>query len=433
MRIKIWNKTGIFTEALLVFLVLGGGMSAGPRDQGYIWIYTDDEAVYALGDTVYFRMAAFLNESMVTDGEMTVELTLDGGRRILQKTIPLGEWPAVIAGTLNEPGFLRCKAKYEMGGEEYSGIATVGFEPELIEPTAVEPDDFDEFWRAAQKELASIPLDLPDQKSYKFSFANVDGTRCYGFLSVPLRHEPPYPLYVTVDGAGFGPYQPFAAPAAAMGVLGVTVSVHDIDCGQPREDIQREYRELTARTPYAHLGAPDRRSYYFRRAILGVDRVINYMVTRDDFDGEHVVFTGSSQGGAIGLILAAINPHITAVSANQPALCEHSAGLAGRSPGWPQLLRDVDEKDQAAYLKMAAYYDVVNFARKIECPVIMSVGYNDETCPPSSVYAAYNVIESPKRMFSGINAHHQHVGEFLSYQGPWVKGQLGMVEKTEPK
>ena len=50
-------------------------------------------------------------------------------------------------------------------------------------------------------------------------------------------------------------------------------------------------------------------------------------------------------------------------------------------------------------INTAGYYDVVNFARQLKVPGMYSMGFNDETCPPTSMYAAYNVISSPKQLF----------------------------------
>ena len=42
------------------------------------------------------------------------------------------------------------------------------------------------------------------------------------------------------------------------------------------------------------------------------------------------------------------------------------------------------------------YFDVVNFARLLKVPTFMSWGYNDDTCSPTSVWAAWNEIKAPK-------------------------------------
>ena len=53
-----------------------------------------------------------------------------------------------------------------------------------------------------------------------------------------------------------------------------------------------------------------------------------------------------------------------------------------------------------------AYYDVVNFARNLKCPVFMTWGYNDNTCAPTTSYAVYNVITAPKEaLLTPVNEH----------------------------
>ena len=81
---------------------------------------------------------------------------------------------------------------------------------------------------------------------------------------------------------------------------------------------------------------------------------------------------------------------------------------------------------------MSAYFDAVNFARKIECPTIVSVGFIDRTCCPSSVYSAYNVITAPKRLFTDpLAGHTWNVGEFWVIPGQMAPRAVG-VGLTNP-
>jgi cephalosporin-C deacetylase-like acetyl esterase len=213
----------------------------------------------------------------------------------------------------------------------------------------------------------------------------------------------------------------------------MVVSVHDYDCGRAPREARRDFNELNRRGPYGRQGAPDREAYYFRRAILGIDRAINYLVSRDDFDGKHLVFAGASQGGGMALMLAGLNRHVTAVAATIPAMCEHSALLAGREAGWPKLLRGVGDKERHDYLEMGYYFDAVNFARSITCPVIVIAGLKDRTCPPSGIVAVYNVIEAPKRLFTDPRAGHQsRFPGFEIFRDRWIAGQLGLKEPVAP-
>jgi cephalosporin-C deacetylase-like acetyl esterase len=49
-------------------------------------------------------------------------------------------------------------------------------------------------------------------------------------------------------------------------------------------------------------------------------------------------------------------------------------------------------------IETSKYYDVVSFARQVKVPGFYSWGYNDNTCPPTSMYSAYNVITAPKSL-----------------------------------
>ena len=57
-------------------------------------------------------------------------------------------------------------------------------------------------------------------------------------------------------------------------------------------------------------------------------------------------------------------------------------------------------------IETSKYYDVVNFARLLKIPGVYSFGYNDEVCPPTSLYAAYNTITAPKQLFIYENTGH---------------------------
>jgi len=360
-----------------------------------------------------------------------------------------------ISGTLHEPGFLRCEVQYVTRTHTYTGMAAAGFEPEKIKAVTRMPHDFDEFWQDGMKELEKIPLDveltpLPEhsseeQTAYKISFANINNTRIYGYLNIPTKktdwvHEPKipgnplvlkkklYPALVSVPGAGVG--EP-THPIISDKMITLYMGVHDHDLGLPKE-VYEGLKKGWLKGHYYH-GAPDRKRYYFRRAILGVNRAINYLATRPEFDGMHLVFSGSSQGGFFALMMAGLNENITAAAAMVPGFGDQAGYLAGRMPGSPQLVLAAPESEKEEWLKMSAYYDTVNFAKKIKCPTLVYVGFIDPYCPPASVYAVFNEIKSPKRIFNGVDMGHDGTTpEFLQFRKRWIEGQLGFNEMIEP-
>jgi cephalosporin-C deacetylase-like acetyl esterase len=74
--------------------------------------------------------------------------------------------------------------------------------------------------------------------------------------------------------------------------------------------------------------------------------------------------------------------------------------MIGRAGGWPNLFNkdNVNTGSTPDKVKTTGYYDVVNFAKNLKVPCIYSMGFNDETCPPTSMWAAYNAISSSKEL-----------------------------------
>ena len=57
---------------------------------------------------------------------------------------------------------------------------------------------------------------------------------------------------------------------------------------------------------------------------------------------------------------------------------------AGRAGGYPHFFKRYQDMDTPAKIRTMAYYDVVNFARRIKVPVYMTGGYDDNTCPSTT-------------------------------------------------
>ena len=57
-------------------------------------------------------------------------------------------------------------------------------------------------------------------------------------------------------------------------------------------------------------------------------------------------------------------------------------------------------------IETLAYYDVVNFARLVKCPVYLTWGYNDNTCPPTTSWIVWNTLTCEKESYiTPINEH----------------------------
>ncbi|MCM1249911.1 MAG: acetylxylan esterase, partial [Alistipes sp.] len=104
-------------------------------------------------------------------------------------------------------------------------------------------------------------------------------------------------------------------------------------------------------------------------------------------------------------VAAGLDERITACVANHPALSDMARFRIGEADGYPHFSR-MRGMATPGKLRTMACYDVVNFARQIACPTFLTWGYNDDTCPPTTSYAVYNVLQCPKEaLITPVNEH----------------------------
>lgn len=337
-------------------------------------------------------------------------------------------------GTMQQPGFLRCVATAAGGGR---GLATAAFSPERIKPTQIEPADFDAFWARAKAELAAIPMDakvtpLPQHTNDVFEAFEVNlqniGTppaamsRFYGVLCVP-RGEGPFPAILSGPGAGVYPPGP-ETKWAAQGFITLNVGIHEIPV------VQTPGEPPAARVPgtYPMIGLEDPNRYYFRRVFMGLLRAGDYLVQHPKWDRKNLIAAGGSQGGFLAMVTAALDPRVTVCRVSFPAYCDVTAYLHGRPGGWPASwfkFEGMDDPLRDAKIATTAYYDGVNFAKRIRVPGHYGWGYNDDTCPPDSTFAAYNVIPAPKQLAVFKEMGHPKIPALAEVEDTWLLKQVG--------
>src|SRR5688500_9252152 len=393
---------------------------------------------YGLRDTARFSISLTRGGRAISNVPIVVELSHDLLPAHRVDTVRLGRAAAVVRGAMSEPGFLRATARVELDGVSYSRYATAAFAPERIEPTATMPADFEAFWRQAIADARRTPLEpvmtrmpersTPEVDVFHISFQNHRvGSRLYGMLSVPTRPGK-YPAMLVVPGAGVRPYFPSIA-TARRGVIHLVIGIHGI----PVDRDSLLYNELraTALEHYRRAGIEDRDSYYFKRVFVGVVRAGDFLFSLPQFDGENYVVQGGSQGGGLAIVAGALDPRVKAIASSYPAMADHSGYLHGRTGGWPHIFADtVGMKAKEEKIETLRYYDVVNFARLLRIPGIYAWGFNDRVVPPTSVFAAYNVITAPKEAVIVPETEHFRVPAQIERMDAWLLEKLGVTERA---
>lgn len=388
---------------------------------------------YKIGEKVKFTVTVTQSGTPVATDEVRFAVMPEKMEPVQKGILKLQNGRATIeGGTMKTPGFLRCEVYAAAGGKEYKGIGTAAFEPEKIKPTVELPSDFKGFWDAGKAELATVPVDakmtlLPERCTetvnvYQVSIQNVKNSRIYGILSVP-KGEGKYPVLLQVPGAGIRPYNG-DVEKARNGVITFQIGIHGIPVTMNLE----LYQDLAAGAlnGYPIFNLEHRDTYYYRRVYLGCVRALDFLTSLPQFDGSNVGVMGGSQGGALSIVTAALDSRVKFLAAYYPALSDVTGYLHGRAGGWPHVFTGNNLKLHNTKEKIATigYYDVVNFARHLKVPGIYSWGYNDEVCPPTSLYSAYNVITAPKEVFVVPETGHWTFPEQNEKLDRWIMDRL---------
>ncbi len=403
-------KSQHLMRSLLACLVvwMAVSVSAQPAERPVRVVLAPDHAdwQYKPGEKVKFNVQVTKNGVSLKNVEIRYEVAEDMMKSLKNETLTLKEGSLTIdGGTMKKAGFLRCRVFAKYDGSEYEGRATAGFAPETIQPTTTLPADFVEFWEKAKADASKIPMDarltlLPERCTEKVNVyeANIQsfryGNRLYGILCVP-KAPGKYPAVLKVPGAGVRGYYGDVS-TAEKGVITFEIGIHGI----PVTLDNKVYDNLGNGTlnGYPNYNLDDKDRYYYKRVYLGCVRAVDYIFSMPEFDGTNIGVQGGSQGGALSIVTAGLDPRIKGLVCFYPALCDLVGYLNGRAGGWPHLFNEGNLAFNNTPQKVATskYYDVVNFARQVKVPGFYSFGFNDMVCPPTSMYSAYNVITAPK-------------------------------------
>jgi cephalosporin-C deacetylase len=403
----------------LAILPLAGALFAAepPKVPDYVLTVTADrpDAIYQQGDNVAFTMKLMHRGEPVEDAEVKWTLSKDGVPPRRQGQAILKDGTFTVGGQLDEPGFLHCLAEYLVpGGERIMGRAGAAIAPLAIKPSSPPPDDFDVFWAAQKAELAAIPPEIrlipvkspsPDVECFEIT-ANSVGASLSGYLARPLGAKAKsLPGIVLTHGAGVNSSRlGNAVNWAKSGLVALDFNVHGLPNGQPPE-FYTQLRDGELKN-YNVRGRESRETVYFRHVFLRLLRAIDAVAAQPEWDGQRMVICGRSQGGAQAIVAGGLDPRVTYVSAEVPALCDHTGILIGRVNGWPRFIPNETAQPDPGVVQAVRYYDAVNFAARIRCESFLTVGFIDVVCPPTGIYAAYNQIPGKKGIWNHIDTGH---------------------------
>jgi cephalosporin-C deacetylase len=300
-------------------------------------------------------------------------------------------------------------------------------ELQAYQPPRSEPADFDVFWQNTLEEARRYPLNAQFEPvdyglrlfdTYDLTFAGYGGQPVKGWFIVPAGQQGPLPCVVEYIGYGGGrgfPHEWLLWPGVGYAYLVMDTR------GQGSVWRQGDTADLPdGANPFVPgfmtQGVLDPKTYYYRRVFTDAVRAIEAARSHRAVDAARVAVTGGSQGGAITVAASGLVPDLAAALPDVPFLCHfrRAIGLTENQP-YAEVVRylSIHRDHEETVFNTLDYFDGVNFAARSQVRALYSTAMMDQTCPPSTVFAAYNHLKAPKDIkvyhfneHEGGSAHH---------------------------
>ena len=285
------------------------------------------------------------------------------------------------------------------------------------------PDDFDDFWQAALKEMRTVDPELefkpaPFECSFciceDMYYTGVGGARLHAKLLRPVEEVTPHPAILMFHGYS----QNSGSWSEKLKYVAMGYTVVALDCrgqGGSSEDMGG----VTGNTLQGHIirgldGPPEK--MLFRQIFLDVAQLAVLVMEFPMVDASRVGAMGGSQGGALTLVCAALEPGIKLAAPDFPFLCDYQRvwemDLAKDAyvelRQYFRLFDPLHRREEQVFSKLG-YIDVQHLVHRIEAKVFMAVGLMDTVCPPSTQFAAYNKIRADKEMSLYADFGHENL------------------------
>jgi cephalosporin-C deacetylase len=297
------------------------------------------------------------------------------------------------------------------------------------------PADFDSYWDRALEEMRATEPNVelrpakfapPFAEAFDLFFTGVGGSRIHAKYMRPKSAQRPHPAVLQFHGysGDSGDW------SDKLGYVALGFSIAALDCrgqGGISEDLGG-VRGNTFKGQIIRGLDDDPAKFTFRQIFLDTAQLASIVGGFDEVDAARMGAMGGSQGGALTLACAALVPEIKRIAPVYPFLCDFQRvwemDLAENA--YEELrtyFRRYDPRHERAteiFTKLG-YIDVQHLAPRIRAEVLMGCGLMDKVCPPSTQFAAYNKITSPKEVLiypdfghEGLPGFSDRTFEFLS-------------------
>ncbi|MCU1576708.1 MAG: acetylxylan esterase [Leifsonia sp.] len=274
-----------------------------------------------------------------------------------------------------------------------------------------DPADFDAFWESTLAESRAFDLDvtvtpvdtgLATIDVFDVTFSGFGGERIKAWLRLPAGATGPIPAVVNFMGYGGGRGRAIDNLLwASAGFAHFHMDTRGQGSGWSTGDTPDPAGTGPQVPGLLTKGIDSKETYYYRRLFTDAVRAVEAARSLDVVDSTKVAVLGGSQGGAMAVAAAAFIPDLSAVISYVTFLSDFPrATVITNHELYDQVVRYLaihrEKVDQVH--ETLSYFDAVNMAKRAKSPAWFSTGLMDRTCPPSTVFGAFNNYAGEKQI-----------------------------------
>lgn len=272
------------------------------------------------------------------------------------------------------------------------------------------PQDIDKYWDDTVSEMkkvdANVELvkvwDLPTVECFDLYFTGIGGARVHAKYARPKNISKPADAVVMFHGyrASFPEWRRLLVFA------GQGFCVAAMDC-RGQAGPSQDSGTFCGNTVLGHIirGAfeEDPKKLFYRGIFSDAAQLAGIVMSFDEVNENRVSTFGGSQGGAISLACAALEPGIYKTLPYCPFLCDYKRAWQLGGVAFDEITQyfvrtDPRHETETQLFERLGYIDIQNLAHRIRAKVKMGVGLKDTSCPPLTQFAAFNKITTDKEL-----------------------------------
>lgn len=395
-------------------------------------------AIFNNDNGINYHVKLYNDYKVRQQGDLVCFVTTDEGKFVYADSLSVdlskgGKKSYHFKINCKSPGFYKIGFAMHLTYYDDTVKRVFGLNPGRLNTELHRPADFDEFWAGTLDSLKTFAprykvtlqksLSINNKSVYLVEMHSWGNAVIKGWLSIPNDRPKKIPVKYRLPGY----------------VVAMEPSLDDDDFAVFNLNVRGNGNARDAINTHGeynlyHIESRD--NYVYRAVYMDCVRGLDFLFSQNDLglDTSRVMVDGASQGGGLAIALAAMDKRVKLVTMEVPLYADFRKAFEitqlnpnSRTPVGmiTNYLRTHPDFTEEKLFAVWDYYDPLNFADKVKCPVLMGIGLLDQFCPPQCSYVLYNQLKNKNNeVWSSPEKTHEVDALYYTYQYLWFQDIL---------